>query len=1136
MDYSKNFRWLFDSINQAVGIFKVIRNESGEIVDYEALDINPKYEEMFHLKRSEFIGTKISDNYRPDSFFLFGKVQKIMKTKSPYSFERYFPFINLYLNVEIIPLDDEIFACVLLNITQRMKSQGKIKESRQFLEGVFNSIQDGISVLDADLNVIQTNSWMEKMYESNMPLVGKKCYSVYHNKDEPCKFCPSLRSIESKQKEIEIVPYRVEGNIEGWIELSAFPLLDKNGKVKQIIEYVKDISEQRRIQQKILDNEQKYRNLIEMVNIGLAVQMGKEIIFMNKKGLEILEAENIREINEIGIYNMILTETIDQMTIRNESIQRDQKNYQYLDEDVKTAMGNVKNLQISLHPIIYQSKPAIQVIFQDISDLKTTMNKLNQSEEKYRGLVENALIGVGVQVGMNFVYMNPWGLKLLEAEKMSQIDKYSIFRFIHEDYHEILHKYLDRILNYGESSGLFEIKCLTLNDRIIDCLVSSLPITYENQKAVQVIFQDITSMKKDREKLEETMEILEGIFDSTPNAIFIADLNKRFLDCNLTAMKMFEFETKDQIIGRYLFDFLPDEVKTQAEINLQKRFENSLEGFTRYNIKTNKGKNITAEVYSLVLKNKMGVPTRILVLIRDVTEQHKTQTALIESEEKYRSLFNSSPDSIFVTDLNGLVLDCNPAAQILFEAETYESLINVQMGDFIHKEDLATAKNHMKHIYRESSTFDKKYRVYSLKGNKLTVRVSASVLTNEENTPFGFVVIVRNITEEEKFQRSLLQTQKLESMGVLAGGIAHDFNNLMMAILGNADLALTEISPHSSIEEYLNNIIEGAKNASEVSRQMLAYSGKGSFKTESIDLTDLIQSMVSLIKVSISNKADLTLDLHENLPKIYGDASQIRQIIMNLLTNASEALENKPGVVRISTGVQYCDSNYFKMTYLSEELPEDEYVFLEVSDSGIGMDKNTMQRIFDPFFTTKFTGRGLGLAAVIGIVKAHGGTIKVYTEVGKGSIFKVLLPKHKSDKEEETALPEQEVDRNFDWGKSMTVLIVDDEPSVRKISSKIINSLNMNTITAENGLEAVNIVEEKHDDIDVILLDLTMPILDGNETFLEIKRRYPHLHIILTSGFTSQEISEDIVSKDYHFIQKPFSREELKKVFLEIFK
>jgi PAS domain S-box-containing protein len=385
--------------------------------------------------------------------------------------------------------------------------------------------------------------------------------------------------------------------------------------------------------------------------------------------------------------------------------------------------------------------------------------------------------------------------------------------------------------------------------------------------------------------------------------------------------------------------------------------------------------------------------------------------------------------------------------------------------------------------------------------------------------------------EEERIQleKQLLHAQKLESLGVLAGGIAHDFNNILMAIMGNADLALMRINKESPATENLHRIEKAAAQAADLAKQMLAYSGKGKFVIESINLNCLLEDMLHMLEVSISKKAVLRLNLTKTVPPFEADATQLRQIIMNLVINASEAIGDKSGVIAITTGCVDCDKSYLKNVWLDENITEGLYVYLEIADTGCGMDKDILAKIFDPFFTTKFTGRGLGMAAVLGIVRGHKGAIKVYSEPNKGTSFKVLLPS--SDKPSENFNGETQID---DWQGQGQVLLVDDEETVRGIGSEMLKELGFTPITANDGQEAVEAYRQ-NPDIQFIILDLTMPHMDGEQCFRKLRQLNPDVKVIMSSGYNEQEITQKFMGKVLTgFLQKPYKLSVLREAIQKI--
>jgi CheY-like chemotaxis protein len=310
---------------------------------------------------------------------------------------------------------------------------------------------------------------------------------------------------------------------------------------------------------------------------------------------------------------------------------------------------------------------------------------------------------------------------------------------------------------------------------------------------------------------------------------------------------------------------------------------------------------------------------------------------------------------------------------------------------------------------------------------------------------------------------------------------------------------------------------------------MLAYSGKGKFVVENLDLNNLLKDMLHMLEVSISKKAVLRFNLHDPLPAVEADATQLRQIIMNLVINASEAIGEKSGVIAITTGCMDCDRSYLKDVWLDENLIDGLYVYLEIADTGCGMDKETLAKLFDPFFTTKFTGRGLGMAAVLGIVRGHKGAIKVYSEPKKGTTFKVLLPA--STRPAEIFNHDSHVD---EWLGTGTVLLVDDEETVRGIGKEMLQELGFITITANDGREAVE-VYKTIPDITYVILDLTMPHMDGEQCFRELRKINPDVKVIMSSGYNQQEVTQKFVGKGLAgFIQKPYKMSVLRQVIMEI--
>ncbi len=379
----------------------------------------------------------------------------------------------------------------------------------------------------------------------------------------------------------------------------------------------------------------------------------------------------------------------------------------------------------------------------------------------------------------------------------------------------------------------------------------------------------------------------------------------------------------------------------------------------------------------------------------------------------------------------------------------------------------------------------------------------------------------RHRVERERLglERKMVESQKLESLGVLAGGIAHDFNNLLTSILGNASLLRYDLPKNSPLHHSLEQIEKTSQRAAELCKQMLAYSGRGRFQLQRVDLARLVEDTTHLLQISISKKVVLRFNFAPGAPAVEADPTQLRQIVMNLVINASEAIGERSGVIAISTGLMHADRSYLTTTYLAPELPEGDYAFLEISDNGCGMTPEVKARIFDPFFTTKFTGRGLGLAAVLGIVRGHGGALKVYSEAGKGTSFKLLLPVATGATPSESS----PAARTESWRGHGHVLVVDDEEIVRRVAARLLETLGFKVTVAGDGRAGVAAFERQPDAFDLVLTDLTMPHYDGVQAYGLMRRIRPDVKVILMSGFNEQDAVTSFAGKGLAgFLSKPF--------------
>lgn len=510
--------------------------------------------------------------------------------------------------------------------------------------------------------------------------------------------------------------------------------------------------------------------------------------------------------------------------------------------------------------------------------------------------------------------------------------------------------------------------------------------------------------------------------------------------------------------------------------------------------------------------------------------------ALKESQERYRKISEDSPAYIATFLPDGTLTYVNPAlAHDLGKRQ--EDLLGKSFFEFLLPEYREPVRLGLHALSPQNPTQTLEQAMVGPNEAVIWHEWTNRAIFDDHGGITEFQAVGQNITERKRaaeersrLEQQMLHAQKMESLGVLAGGVAHDFNNILMAIIGNVDLSLMKIEEASPITANLRNIEKAALRAADLAKQMLAYSGKGKFVIEKLDLNRLIEKLHPILEPSLPTNALLTLKLRKPLPMIEADANQMRQIVMNLFMNAIEALGESGGEIIISTDDGVQDRESLKDVLLGETLAEGSYVLLEVTDTGCGMENEVLDKVFDPFFTTKFTGRGLGLAAVHGIVRGHKGGTRISSEPGMGTTFQVLLPTSEPTPVE-VSVPE-EIENG--WSGEGRILLVDDEEVVRTVAAELLKELGFTPVVAGSGAEAIETFKNNQDLL-AIILDLTMPGMDGEECFRALRGIDPEVKVIMSSGFSEQDVVQKFPGKELAgFIQKPYTLKALKEVMRKV--
>ncbi len=512
-------------------------------------------------------------------------------------------------------------------------------------------------------------------------------------------------------------------------------------------------------------------------------------------------------------------------------------------------------------------------------------------------------------------------------------------------------------------------------------------------------------------------------------------------------------------------------------------------------------------------------------------ERAATESALTASDRRFRDLVGSMDGIFWEGDAAAFAItSVSPSAVRILGYPVEAWLHPTFWADHIHPEDRSAAVAFCQDHTSRLLDHEFEYRFITADGRIVWLREMVKV-TAENNRPRWFRGLMVDITETKQaeaqraaLERKLQETQKLESLGVLAGGIAHDFNNLLTGILGNASLAELDFPAGSPNRGCLEDIKQSALRAADLCKQMLAYSGQGRLVVSRFTLGRIVQESSHLLRISVGKSVRLDLDVAAAESPVEGDAAQLRQILVNLVANASEAIGPGPGTVTVTTGVTEVDRAFLDRAWLSPAAPTGRCAFLEVADTGSGMTPETQARIFDPFFTTKFSGRGLGLAAVLGIVRTHGGAIRVTSAPGRGSLFRLVFPLV-AGAPDPAPPPVRPVPA---WRGSGHLLVVDDEETVRSTAAIALRRLGFTVDVAVDGLAGVERFSADAARYTAVLMDLTMPRLDGEQAFHRMRALRPDLRVILMSGFNQSDAVARFSGQGLsHFLQKPFQYSDL---------
>ncbi len=679
------------------------------------------------------------------------------------------------------------------------------------------------------------------------------------------------------------------------------------------------------------------------------------------------------------------------------------------------------------------------------------------------------------------------------------------------------------LLQEACDDGLRRRLCVTQPDRPL-LVVDIIPLQLKgsDESSVLVLLNDSREFDSSYERLKKLAQRNEAILRSSMDGFFLVDADCRFLEVNDAFCGMIGYST-DELLRMRISDL---EVDEHSNGGVPSHTRTGLHQFpTAHRHKD--GHLVHLEISVNVLHN---AGEKILVgFARDVTERKRAEGTLARLTREQKLILDSAAEGIAGLDREGNITFINPSAGLMLGAtageligrSAHEVLFHSQWcpsGNGLPSCPICSALKNGRGSLRTEGAF------LRIDGTRFPAEYSVSSMYDGTEI-VGAVLGFRDMTEQRRTEeeRRLLeaqvqQAQKLESLGLLAGGIAHDLNNTLVGVQGNACLALEQVPGETDLHRRLERIVGACERASKVIQQMLAYAGHVTCDTSPIDLNHLIDEMLEFMRAGVPKSITLSTKLEPELPRIAADNGQLQQVVTNLLVNAIEAIGDGPGRITISTGPIRLRAEDIAREFSGQDLEPGQYACLYVEDTGRGMSAETVQRIFEPFFSKKGAGRGLGLAAMRGIVRAHQGGISVESKLRKGTQFTVAFPVLKQP------MAEKRVQRPHRLGVGATVLVVDDEDEVRDVVKDMLTGRGLEVLTAEDGNRAVEVFKEHADAIDVVLLDMAMPGKSGDEVLREILAIRSDAKVIVSSGFIEENVSSRFGdAKPAAYLYKPFT-------------
>jgi PAS domain S-box-containing protein len=1010
------------------------------------------------------------------------------------------------------------------DITERKRTEEALRASEAELRALFAAMTDVILVLDAE-GRYQKIAPTDPAYLFKPPadLLGKRLHEVFPKEEVDFFLAHIRRALDEGQ--MHRVEYSLQINgAEVWFDGSVSPMSKDS-----VIWIARDITERKQAEAMLRESEEKYRSIVETANEGVwLVNAEACTLFVNQQMAAML-GYTVAEMLGRPVFDFIFPPDfalVEQLIAQRQQGTSDANEFRLRRKD-----GSAIVTLYNATPTKNQAGEVVGSLSMviDITERKRAEEALKESEVRFQSAFDHAPIGIAlVAPDGRFVQVNHSFCEILGYTKEELLAS-DVLGITHKD---------DIVATIGYIRGLIsgEVKISQLEKRYLHKLghevlaLTNLSLVRDAEnKPLYIIaqIQDISERKRIEEALRESEERYRVVAETATDVIITIDENSTILFANGAVERVFGHAVSE-LLGHEITMLMP---KYQRQVHKAAVRRYAQTGRKHINWESvelpglhKSGREVPLELsFGEFSKNGKRFFTGIA---RDITERKRAEEALLQSEQRYRLLFKLNPQPMWVFDLETLAfLEVNEAA-IHHYGYSREEFLAMTIKDIRPAEDIP---NLLDNISRSMPQYEEAgvWKHQKKDGTIIDVEITAHELTFYGR--LAQIVLAYDVTERRSLEEQLRQSQKLEAVGQLAGGVAHDFNNLLTVITGYSDLSLRRLDKDNPLRSNLEEIKKAGERAASLTRQLLAFSRKQVLQPKVLQLNAIVADVDKMLRRLIGEDIDPLTLLEPSLGQIKADPGQIEQVLLNLAVNARDAMP-QGGKLTIETANVYLDNQYVRR---HSAIQPGNYVMLAVSDTGCGIDAETQTRMFEPFFTTKEQGKGtgLGLSTVYGIVNQSGGNIWVYSEVGKGTTFKIYLPRiDGATKMNEARDPLAELPQGRE-----TVLLTEDEEQVRKMIRMILEMNGYHVLEASGGDEALALYKQHEGQIDLVMTDVVMPQMSGRELAQSLEILHPGIKVLYMSGYTDDAIvRHGLLDQEIAFLQKPFTPDALMRKMREV--